>query len=199
MPPSRKQELVDAATRVFYRNGFHASGLERILQESGISRMTLYNHFKSKDDLILAALRHRDEVFRSGMMEFVEAKGPDARDRLLAVFDFHEQWFKGDDFCGCMFINAAAEFDDPASAPRRIAADHKLEIMRYVRSLCEDLNCADPERAAEQIVILIEGAIVSAHVIARAWETDPGAPARMAKEMAMWVVERGRVEADRAA
>lgn len=191
MPPSRRDELVDAAMRVFAHHGYHASGLERILQASGISRMTLYNHFKSKDDLILAALRRRDELVRGEMARFVEARGPGAEDRILAVFDFLERWFREPDFCGCMFINASAEFEDPAGAVRRIAADHKLEIIRFLRVMCQEAGCADAERAAEQLGLLIEGAIVSAHVIARAWETDPGAPARLAKEMAMWVLERG--------
>ncbi len=132
MPPSRKQDLIEAAVRVFSRDGFHASGLERILHESGVSRMTLYS----------------------------------------------------------LFINAAAEFIDPASEPRRIAADHKLEITRLIRTLCEGLSCADPEHAAEQVALLIDGAIVSAHVIAQAWQTDAAAPARAARDMAMLVIER---------
>ena len=85
MPPSRREDLVDAAMRVFYRHGFHASGLDRILEEGGISRMTLYNHFKSKDELIVAALRRRDEIFRNRMMKFVESRAKAPLDRLLAT------------------------------------------------------------------------------------------------------------------
>ena len=190
MPPSRKQDLIEAAVRVFSRDGFHASGLERILHESGVSRMTLYNHFKSKDDLILAALHRRDHAFRADLEQAVNAAGPDAISRLGALFDHYERWFTSDDFRGCLFINAAAEFIDPASEPRRIAADHKLEITRLIRTLCEGLSCADPEHAAEQISLLIDGAIVSAHVIAQAWQTDRAAPARAARDMAMLVIER---------
>ncbi len=190
MPPSRRDELVDAAMRVFYRHGFHASGLDRILEESGISRMTIYNHFKSKDELILAALRRRDEIFRTKMMQFVDAKKRSPISRLLAVFDYHENWFTGKDFCGCMFINASAEFSDPASAPRLVAAEHKRSVVRYLVDLAKQAGLADPQAVADQLNILIEGSIVTAQVVGQVEDNDPGAPARLAKQMAACVLDR---------
>ncbi len=191
MPPSRREELVDAAMRVFYRHGFHASGLDSILEEGGISRMTLYNHFKSKDELIVAALRKRDEVFRNRMMKFVEATAQNPRERLLATFDFHEQWFASSEFFGCMFINASAEFSDPASAPRRIAAEHKAEILRYLRGLCADSGLESHALLPQQLVLLLEGAIVTAQVVGQVADrgADPGAAARLAKDMARRLID----------
>jgi AcrR family transcriptional regulator len=201
MPRSRRDDLIDAAMRVFYRHGFHASGLDSILEEGGISRMTLYNHFKSKDELIVAALRRRDEIFRNRMMKFVETKSENPYERLLAVFDFHEQWFAGRDFCGCMFINAAAEFSDPQCAARQVTAEHKRAIVRYLAELCRQCGFANPEHHAKQLNILIEGAIVSAQVVGLALDhgADPGASARLAREMARRVLEaaaepQGRAE-----
>lgn len=190
MPPSRRDDLVDAAMRVFYRHGFHASGLDRILDEGGVSRMTLYNHFKSKDEVIIAALRRRDEIFRNRMMKFVESKTGSARERLLAVFDFHEAWFTGKEFCGCMFINASAEFGDPRSAPRLVAAEHKRAVLRYLEELCRGCGFAQPERVANQLNILIEGSIVTAQVVGLVHNdgADPGASARLAREMAVAVL-----------
>ncbi len=191
MPHSRRDELVDGAMRVFYRHGFHASGLDSILQESGISRMTLYNHFKSKDELIVAALRRRDEIFRNRMMKFVEAKAESPCERLLAVFDFHEQWFAGKDFCGCMFINACAEFGDPQCAARQVVAEHKRTIARYLAELCRQCGLAEPDRIAGQLNILIEGAIVTAQVVGQAHDrgADPGASATLAREMAQRILQ----------
>ncbi len=187
MPPSRRNELIDAAMRVFYRHGFHASSLDDIQKEGGISRMTLYNHFKSKDDLIVAAMRRRDEIFRNRLMKFVESASKDARERILAVFDFHEEWFAGSEFCGCMFINAAAEFSVADSAPRRLASDHKQEIVRYLRELCVAAGVADPADMAERLNILLEGSIVAARVVGQVegGGSDPGSYARLAKRMAM--------------
>lgn len=190
MPASKRDELVDAAMRVFYRQGFHASGLESILEEGGISRMTLYNHFKSKDELILAALRRRDEIFRNRMMKFVEASAASPRDRILAVFNFHEQWFTGKEFCGCMFINAAAEFADPRSAVRAVAAEHKRAIVRYLTDLCREGGFANPQHIADQLNLLIEGAIVTAQVVGQVQNggTDAGAPAQLARDMAQRIM-----------
>lgn len=192
MPPSRRDDLINAAMNVFYRHGFHASGLESILEEGGISRMTLYNHFKSKDELIIAALRRRDEIFRNRLMKFVDSRAKSPRDRLLAVFDFHEQWFTGDEFCGCMFINVSAEFADAKSPPRLVAAEHKEAILRYLRDLCSACGFTDPGHVADQLNLLLEGSIVSAKVVGQVRDNgaDPGAPARLAKELAQVVIDR---------
>jgi AcrR family transcriptional regulator len=191
MPPSRRDDLIDAAMRVFYRHGFQASALDSILEEGGLSRMTLYSHFKSKDELLIAAMRRRDEIFRNRMVKFVELKSKSPRDRLLAVFDYHEQWFVGNEFCGCMFINTAAEFSDPRSAPRQVAAEHKQAIVRYLRELCEACGLDDPEGVAEQLNILLEGAIVTAQVVGKVQNggADPGAAARVAKRMAERIID----------
>lgn len=190
MPPSRRDDVIDAAMRVFYRHGFHASSLDDIQKEGGISRMTLYNHFKSKDELVAAAMQRRDEIFRDRMTKFVESHASTPRERILAVFDFHEDWFTGDEFCGCMFINASAEFAAPDSEPRRIAAEHKQEIVRYLRDQIAAAGIKNPGEVAEQINILLEGAIVTARVIGQVIDAgkDPGAAARRAKKMAIGLI-----------
>jgi len=191
MPPSKRDELIDAAMRVFYRHGFHSCGLDKVLQEGGISRMTLYNHFKSKDELIIAALRRRDEIFRNRMMKFVEAASKDPIERLLAIFDYHEQWFTGKEFCGCMFINASAEYSDPNSSVRRIASNHKRDVVRYLVELCQQAGLTNPGTIAEELNILIEGSIVNAQVVGQVGESgaNPGDSAVRAKEMARRIID----------
>ncbi len=192
MPPSRRNELIDAAMRVFYKQGFRASSLDDVLKEGGVSRMTLYNHFKSKDELIVAAMRRRDEIFRNRLMKFVESNARSPRDRIAAVFDFHEEWFAGEEFCGCMFINASSEFSGPDSAPRRLAAEHKRDIIRYIRELCQAARINKPEEIAEKLNLLLEGAIVGARVLGQVENggADPGAYARLAKGMALDLIDR---------
>jgi len=162
MPPSRREELVEAAMRVFSRDGFHGTGIEQVLQESGICRMTLYNHFKSKDELILAALRRRDEIFRNRLMKFVSSRSGVGIDAILAVFDFYAQWFEETDFCGCMFINASAEFRDPESPISRAIIEHRATLVQYLKKHCEQAELNDPASLAEQLGLLLDGAVVTA-------------------------------------
>ena len=106
MASTKRENLIETARRLFYRDGFHRTGIDAILAEAGVAKMTLYKHFKSKDELILATLRLRDERFRNSFMKAVEQRAEKPADRLLAVFDVLEEWFRTDEFCGCLFINA---------------------------------------------------------------------------------------------
>jgi AcrR family transcriptional regulator len=195
MPPSKRDQLVDAAMQVFMRNGFHASGLGSILQESGISKMTIYNHFASKDELILAALRRRDEIVRNRLMKFVDGAAKSPEGRLLALFDYLEQWFAEPDFCGCTFINASAEFGDADSPPRQVAAEHQRAVLRYIRGLCQDLGVDDAEELAHQLDLIFQGAIVVARVRLQAERGgDVSEAARRAKRVAAIVIEEARAK-----
>lgn len=153
----------------FYTHGFRATGTDRILAESGVAKMTLYKHFRSKDDLILAALQLRDERFRNWLMSEMERTATTPKARLLAMFDALKIWFQGEafkglGFSGCAFINASAEFlhqDDPA---HRLSAEHKKRIVDYLAKLCAQAGFAEPENLAEELALLKEGAIVTAYV-----------------------------------
>lgn len=178
MASLRRDHLVQTALALFSRHGYHATGIDRILAESGVAKMTLYKHFRSKDDLILAALRHRDEQFRRWFQTEVEARAAHPQERLLAVFDVLEAWFHEPDFNGCCFINATAEYgrqDDPVHLA---AAEHKARLTEYLHVLAEAANAAVPAEVARQLMLLVNGAVVSAHV------SGDAAPARTARTLA---------------
>ncbi len=188
---SRRDHLVETALRLFYQNGFNATGIDKVLAESGVAKMTLYKHFRSKDELILAALNLRDERFRNWLMTEMEKASTDPVERLLAMFDALESWFrgkafKGMGFSGCAFINAAGEFGAQDHPAHRLAAEHKVRIVEYLERLCADAGLADPGKVAERLALLKEGAIASAHV--------RGMPeaAQLAKEMARLLIEDSR-------
>lgn len=164
MAISRRDHLVETALDLFYRHGFHATGIDRILATSGVAKMTLYKHFKSKDELILAVLRLRDERFRRWLMDSVESRARSPRKRLLAVFDVIEEWFSAAGFQGDMFMNAAAEYGDPAHPVRAAAADHKAALRAYFRDLAQAAGARDAEALANQWTLLVDGAVVTAHV-----------------------------------
>ena len=167
MASSKRDQLIDTAVELFYRDGFHATGIDKILTESGVSRMTLYNHFTSKDELILAALHRMDEEWRNWFMRSVERQADTPYERLLAIFDFLDEWFKQDNFSGCLFIKASAEFSKPGHPIHAAAEEHNRLIFGYVRRLAESAGAKDPDELAGQICTLMEGALISACVSRR--------------------------------
>lgn len=179
--PNKREQLLDAALRLFYRDGFHATGVDAVVAEAGVARMTLYKHFRSKDDLILAALRRRDEQFRAWFVGEVERRAKAPRDRLLALFDVLEDWYAGRadrPFRGCAFVKAMAEFSDAESPVHRAAAEHKRLLRDYIERQARAAGAAAPRELAGEFAILIEGATVMAQA------TGDPAPARQARRMA---------------
>jgi AcrR family transcriptional regulator len=181
----RRAHLVSVAVRLFRDCGYHAVGIDKILAESGVAKRTLYLHFRSKDELIVAALAERDQEWREWFRESVKRRSATAEGRLLAVFDALEEWFGRADFNGCMFINAAAEFPKVSSPIHREVARHKGLVREYVVDLAEGAGARDPGALADGICLLMEGAIVMAQV------TGSASAARQARGAAGALVAAG--------
>ena len=179
---SRKEHLIQTALELFYRDGFNSTGIDKVLKESGVAKMTLYKHFRSKDDLIMAALQERDRQFREWFLQELDRGGETPRERLLAAFDALELWFHGN-FRGCMFINAAAEFSDKNPEIHGLSCEHKQQVLSHLTDLARAAGAPDPQSLAFQLNLLMEGAIVMAHVC-----TDKDA-ARKAKVAAETILE----------
>lgn len=162
--PSKRDQIVDVALNLFYQNGFNATGVDKVAAEAGVTKKTLYAHFKSKDELILATLRKRDELFRNFFMRSVERLGKTPRQQLDALFDAAGEWFHSKTFSGCMFINASAEFSAQDNPCHMVCAEHKRLVCDYIRGLAANAGAKNPAELAEQLNFLIEGAIVHAHV-----------------------------------
>ncbi len=167
MASAKRDLLVDTALQLFTKNGYRATGIDKILSESGVAKMTLYKHFKSKDELIIAALRRRDETFSADMtlrMErlLLRQKGDPRIAQLMAFFDALHEWIISDAFCGCNFINASIEFkreDDPIHVA---ASAHKKLVIQMLQQLLVELHLTDTAYVARSIHMLVEGAIVMA-------------------------------------
>jgi AcrR family transcriptional regulator len=184
MATSPRERLIETAVELFYRHGYHATGIGRILEQSGVAKMTLYKHFHSKDELILAALRRRDERFRNDVMRELAARSADPAERLMQLFDILDDWFSQPDFSGCMFINAAAEYAAPEEPIHAAAAEHKRLFASYLRSQAQAAGARDPDALAAQLVLLMEGAIATAHV------SGPEGAAARARDVAELLVRQ---------
>lgn len=161
---SKRDQLIDTAAELFYRGGFNATGIDRILAEAGVAKMTLYNHFSSKEELIEAALHRRGTQFQEWLMAYAESHAEAPRDRLLALFDAHYEWFASKDFRGCMLLNASAEFAGSTESIRRIVDEHKRLLRGYIRGLALAAQVENPDQLADRIMLLIDGATGCAQV-----------------------------------
>lgn len=178
MRPSKRDELVREALKIFYREGFHATGMDKLSAETGISKTTMFKHFRSKEELILAALRLRDENFRNWLFRSMAAAGP-PRAQLAALFDALAEWFAEPGFRSCMFIKAASEFPDPAHPIHAQAAEHKRMLFLQVEKIAAAAGAPDPAALARALLLLKEGAIVTAHI---GHEKDPAGDAKAVAE-----------------
>lgn len=160
----KRELLIKKATELFAQGGYHAIGVDMVVAEAGVAKMTLYKHFPSKDALVVEVLKQRDSVFRSSLTAYV-GQFELLQDKIKAVFVWHDKWFRRRDFRGCMFINAAAEFHNRQDNIHKASARHKQLLTAYIESLLDpDTTPQKRKKLATQITILLDGAIVAAHV-----------------------------------
>lgn len=160
-----RQRLIDAASKRFYRDGFRDVGIDQILNDVGISKTAFYKHFESKDDLMLAVMRHQDQWLRDHFRSMVnELGGSKPRSRLLALFDAVDQIVRLDEFRGCFFVNVAMEFPLPHDPAHIAAAANKQAMHEIVVQLAREADADYPEKLAKELMLLMEGAYVTRHV-----------------------------------
>ncbi|MGE0699025.1 MAG: TetR/AcrR family transcriptional regulator [Hyphomicrobiaceae bacterium] len=162
---TKRDDLIEAAIRLFNQHGYRATGVDRLMEETGIAKTTLYRYFGSKEELIVAALCRVDEASRDEMRAFVEAASHDPRARLLATFGQLDIWLRADDFRGCPFVAAAGEFGDPTDPVFQQVRLHKRLYLAYIEELVRAAGLPDAKRLARQIVMLHEGAVAYAQIL----------------------------------
>jgi AcrR family transcriptional regulator len=157
-----RERLLDAAYDLFATNGVSQVGIDTIIAKSGCAKASLYSNFDSKVDLAIAFLDRREAVWTRGWLEAeVKRRASDPKERLLAIFDVFDGWFRKKTFEGCSFINVLLE--SKADSPvHQAAAIHLSKIRRIVRGLAEDANLREPEKFAQAWHMLMKGSIVSA-------------------------------------
>ena len=160
----KRQLVLETALTLFRAHGYHAVGIDRVLAESGVAKMTLYKYFPSKNVLIEAVLNERDRCFRRSLLEFVNGVD-DPREKIRALFLWHHDWFKEDSFNGCMFINAVAEFPEIESSIRQASINHKALIQDFIRSILKQILAEEiSQRLSAQFAQLLDGAVIAAQV-----------------------------------
>ena len=191
MASSKKKQLLSCARQLFETEGFHTTGIDRILQEAGVAKMTLYNNFGSKDLLIVAVLNDasRDMI---GQMRGAIAHISDPYEQILAVFDALADWHSSDNFCGCMFQAAVAEFPDPKSPPALAAREHLMSLITMFKDLSIRAELDRPDDLGSMLAMLASGANCTARQI------QTRRPAEQAREIAEILLERACARPGRA-
>lgn len=189
-----RDHILENAVALFSTGGFHATGVDRVAERAGVSKKTLYHHFRTKDELVLAALARYDGTFRNAFMRDVERETRDPRGRLLAVFDVAARWFEADGFAGCPFLNAVGEHATEVDALGSACRAFKERLRNFLARLSREAGAAEPDRLAEELALLLEGATATAQA-----RSDPSA-ARVARRIAeRLLVAEGLVSARAAA
>jgi AcrR family transcriptional regulator len=161
--PSARERILDSAYELFSHKGLRAVGIDEVIEHASVAKATLYRHFSSKDELVLAFLQRREERWTHGWVEREARRRADTpEEQLLAIFDLFDEWFRQDDFEGCSFINVLLEVGDLDHPVGRASADHLANIRAFIRTLAEEAGLRDPDEFARSWQILMQGSIVQA-------------------------------------
>ena len=158
-----RERIQDTAYELFSRRGIRGVGIDEVIERAGVAKATLYRHFRSKDDLVLAFLERREQLWtRQWVQAEAMRRGTSPETRLLAIFDLFDEWFQRDDFEGCSFINTLLETGDRDHRVYQASTAHLQNIRSVVQDFADDAGLRDPESFAHSWHILMKGSIVAA-------------------------------------
>ncbi|MCZ6674695.1 MAG: TetR/AcrR family transcriptional regulator [Verrucomicrobia bacterium] len=185
---SKKDELLEIASRLFYEQGYYRTGVKQIIDEAGIAKGTFYSHFKSKEDLGVAWLKARHNTWNAWLEKYLDEEGGDqAASKIKGLFDFLEDWMQGCGYRGCAFLNTLTETPEGDSPLRKEIESHKRSLLAVIQSLVNEHVPADTEaervQLAQTIFIIFEGALIEMQNFRDTW------PAKAAKEQIRRLLE----------
>ena len=183
--PDARERILDTAYELFSRRAIRDVGIDEVIERAGVAKATLYRHFASKDDLVVAFLERREERWTLAWVEEeARRRGTTPEEQLLAIFELFDEWFHRDDFEACSFVNVLLEMG-PTHPVGQASVRHLASIRSVVSRLAEEAALRDPESFARSWHILMKGSIVSAA------EGDADA-AQRARSMARLLIEQHR-------
>lgn len=159
-----RQRLLETADRLFYTDGIRAVGIDRVIAEAGVAKMTLYTHFPSKDALILAVLQHREENFTRALLAAIDRHAARHKDPLRAFFAALKEWVETPEFRGCPFVNSFVQLADNAHPGAVFVREQKLRFSAFLTEVVEKAVGKVAPKLAATITLLVEGAVVSAAI-----------------------------------
>ena len=175
MKQSTRDHIIHTASELFYEKGYNLTGINEIIAESGIAKATLYSHFRSKEELLLAYLEVRDQELMTNIVAFCESK-PKGDSRMIAVLEFLIPFFNREDFNGCWCLRSMAEIPRENEKVRKKIRDGKQKLQAFIQKLVKDNKPAmAPEQhtqLSQQLYLLYEGAVGESHLQDAAWPIE---------------------------
>jgi AcrR family transcriptional regulator len=160
----KRQHIIETAYGLFKRDGFHATGIDRIIAEAKVAKMTMYRHFPSKDGLIVEVLDWRAQRFER-QLDRLAQDNMAPEQKIMAIFDWYGRWFHSPDFYGCLFAHAIGEYGDAAHPVFQAAMSQKHCLKQRMRRIVEDtLPGESAENISAALLMLIEGATLLAQM-----------------------------------
>jgi AcrR family transcriptional regulator len=159
-PSEARLRLLNTAARIFYAEGIHSVGVDRIIAEANVTRATFYRHFPGKEDLVLAYLQGADQAIRS-QVDTATAAGLSAPDALRAVAESIAEGIQSPGFRGCAFLNAVAEYPDPGHPVHQAVLAHRQWFLDTINTLMASIEETKAEPAAQHFVMLRDGAMAA--------------------------------------
>src|SRR5512133_3202396 len=177
-----KDKLFETAARLFYQHGYRAIGVDTLAAESGICKMTLYRHYPSKDDLILAYLRDSDDVFWNHF-DVITKDLPTAREKLLAFFESLQEYVISPACYGCPFNNVATEFPEMEYTGHQVALEHKQKVRAWFTQLAQETGASQPKALADGLLLLMDGAYMAARMFGSSTDNPATSVAEAAQHL----------------
>lgn len=183
-----RRRLLDAADELFYEGGIRATGVDAVAGRAGVTKMTLYSHFASKDDLVVAYLEERNRRWQESLERRLDGQD-NPKEKLLSVFDVYREWLVSGGLRGCAYVNCAAEFPERGHPAREAVRRHKAGLRDRLVGLATEAEAIEPEKLAENLFLLLEGSYVTGAL--EGDETVVGRARSAAAEFVVAAVEHG--------
>lgn len=166
-----KERIIQAASQLFYFDGYNQTGINKILKEANVSKDSMYRHFRSKEDIAVAYLRGRHIMWMGNLIEFVKPKKTN-KEKVIACFDYLNAWLNDVDFRGCGWQNIITDIPRDHDKIRDQAALHKNELREWIHGLMADdkqYSMKEAKQLGDEVMILIEGAIILSQIQSDVW------------------------------
>lgn len=190
---SKRDEIIARAYAVFHQHGLHATGVDTVMADTGISKRTLYKYFRTKEELIEAVVSHYQDVMFKTIPPELAKRSNDPKEQILSLFDMKSEAFTLNDFGGCFAVNAKLEFKGKEQRIEGACGTFYELLEAYVMTLCEAAQCQNPRATAQQLMILFVGGLVVGQV------HHDAARITMARDMARLIIERDATPKNKAA